>query len=258
MTTKVALLPANEDPDTFLLHQGPNAMAKILDTSIEAEFFILESAKSKLPDSNKFLQDVFEYAIHLEGDSNSPSLHIKTEQFLKKVSEILLVSYGSIELEFSRFKEQFLKFNNNTWENSYTDVETKTNKEFQEEFELLSILIMFPEFADHVASILEPSDFYNEESQEIFRKMLLHPEFTAQDWIISAGNTSLISLTSKWLEAPDIRIIKNYAVSIRIKSLKKKRDLISKQLINSDSQLNAQILEIQTEVIALKREFYHL
>ena len=257
--TKVAVLPENEDPDTFLLNQGPNAMAKILDTSIEAEIFILDSAKSKLPDSNKFLQDVFEYAIHLEGDSNSPSLHIKTEQFLKKVSEILLVSYGSIELEFSRFKEQFLKFNNNNaWENSYSKEESKPNKEFQEEFELISILIMFPEFADHVASVLEPSDFYNEESQELFKKMLLHPEFTAQDWIISAGNTSLISLTSKWLEAPDIRIIKNYAVSIRIKSLKKKRDLISKALINSDSQLNAQILEIQTEVIALKREFYHL
>ena len=257
--TKVAVLPENEDPDTFLLYQGPNAMAKILDTSIEAEIFILDSAKSKLPDSNKFLQDVFEYAIHLEGDSNSPSLHIKTEQFLKKVSEILLVSYGSIELEFSRFKEQFLKFNNNnTWEDSYSKEESKPNKEFQEEFELLSILIMFPEFADHVASIVEPSDFYHEESQELFKKMLLHPEFTAQDWIISAGNTSLIAHTSKWLEAPDIRIIKNYAVSIRIKSLKKKRDLISKQLTNLDPIVSAQILEIQTEVIALKREFYHL
>lgn len=219
---------------------------------------ILESAKTKLPDSNKFLQDVFEYAIYLEGDSNSPSLHIKTEQFLKKVSEILMVSYGSIELDFSRFKEQFLKFNNNSWENSYSKSESKADKEFHEEFELLSILIMFPEFTDHVASILEPTDFYNEESQELFKKMLLHPEFTAQDWIVTAGNTSLISLTSKWLDAPDIRIIKNYAVSIKIKSLKKKRDLISKKLINSDPQLSTQILEIQSKIFALKREFYHL
>ncbi len=256
--TKVAVLPENEDPDTFLLYQGPNAMAKILDNSIDAENFILESAKTKLPDSNKFLQDVFEYAIYLEGDSNSPSLHIKTEQFLKKVSEILMVSYGSIELDFSRFKEQFLKFNNNSWENSYSKSESKADKEFHEEFELLSILIMFPEFTDHVASILEPTDFYNEESQELFKKMLLHPEFTAQDWIVTAGNTSLISLTSKWLDAPDIRIIKNYAVSIKIKSLKKKRDLISKKLINSDPQLSTQILEIQSKIFALKREFYHL
>ena len=256
--TKVAVLPENEDPDTFLLYQGPNAMAKILDNSIDAENFILESAKTKLPDSNKFLQDVFEYAIYLEGDSNSPSLHIKTEQFLKKVSEILMVSYGSIELDFSRFKEQFLKFNNNSWENSYSKSEPKADKEFHEEFELLSILIMFPEFTDHVASILEPTDFYNEESQELFKKMLLHPEFTAQDWIVTAGNTSLISLTSKWLDAPDIRIIKNYAVSIKIKSLKKKRDLISKKLINSDPQLSTQILEIQSKIFALKREFYHL
>ena len=256
--TKVAVLPENEDPDTFLLYQGPNAMAKILDNSIDAENFILESAKTKLPDSNKFLQDVFEYAIYLEGDSNSPSLHIKTEQFLKKVSEILMVSYGAIELDFSRFKEQFLKFNNNSWENSYSKSESKADKEFHEEFELLSILIMFPEFTDHVASILEPTDFYNEESQELFKKMLLHPEFTAQDWIVTAGNTSLISLTSKWLDAPDIRIIKNYAVSIKIKSLKKKRDLISKKLINSDPQLSTQILEIQSKIFALKREFYHL
>ena len=258
VTTKVAVLPENEDPDTFLLYQGPNAMAKILDNSIDAENFILESAKTKLPDSNKFLQDVFEYAIYLDGDSNSPSLHIKTEQFLKKVSEILMVSYGSIELDFSRFKEQFLKFNNNSWENSYSKSESKADKEFHEEFELLSILIMFPEFTDHVASILEPTDFYNEESQELFKKMLLHPEFPAQDWIVTAGNTSLISLTSKWLDAPDIRIIKNYAVSIKIKSLKKKRDLISKKLINSDPQLSTQILEIQSKIFALKREFYHL
>lgn len=257
ITTKIAVLPEKEDPDSFLLSHGPNALAKILDQSLLAEHFILESAKKHLPDTSLFLKAIFEYAVHLEGEHLSPSLSINTEQFLKKSSEIIAVSFSAIELEFSRFKEQYFRFENMSWEE-------KSSKTIQEKdddaSELLAILIMFPEFIDHVASILDPCDFPTEESKEFFRKLLLHPERTANDWIVIAGNCSFIDKTSKWMQTPDIRILKNYAVSLRIKSLKKNRDLISKQInyLNDNKELSKQILLIQTELINLKRVFYNL
>lgn len=256
--TKIASLPENEDPDTFLLNNGPNSMAEILQNSQDSVSFILESAKKSLPDSNKFLQEVLEYAINLEGTNSTVTINIKTSQFLKKIAEILQVSYSSVELEFSRFRQS------NTISITNTEKEQSTSSEFYDEFELMAILVMFPEFIDHVASIVDISDFYNTETNYIFKQMLLHPEKTTQEWLIAIGNTEFIKYTSKWLEAPDIRIIQNYTVSLRIKSLKKKRTLINNELLtqdmNSDNyyQLSQQIIDIQNELVNLKQKFYHL
>ncbi|MGL5955873.1 MAG: DNA primase [Brevinema sp.] len=254
--TKIAILPENDDPDTFLLQQGANAMADILQNSQDAEKFILESATKHLPDSNKFLQEVFEYAIFLEGEDSGPSLNIRTNQFLKKTATLLSISYSSIELEFSRYKQHYSK--------DRPIIDKQQYKEFEEEFELMAILVMFPEFADHAASIVSVLDFFHQETKEIFTQILMHPEKTAQEWLITIGKTDLVSYTSKWLEAPDIRIIQNYAVSLRIKSLKRKRTLINQELFNylPDSEkhheLSTQIIELQQELINLKKMFYLL
>ncbi|MGL4676685.1 MAG: DNA primase [Brevinema sp.] len=253
---KIVILPENDDPDTFLLQQGSNAMANLLQNSQDTEKFILESANKHLPDSKRFLQDVFEYGVFLEGKTTAPSLSIKTEQFLKKITEQLNVSYSSIELEFSRSKQHYLK--------ERPPVDEKQYKEFEEEFELMAILVMFPEFTDHAASIVGIEDFFHKETKEIFTQLLLHPEKTSQEWLITIGNTDFVSYTSKWLNLPDIRIIQNYAVSLRIKSLKKKRTLINQELINyypnstEYHALSTQIMELQQELIHLKKMFYLL
>ncbi len=245
--TKIAVLPENDDPDTFLLQQGPNKMAEVIQNSKDAVDFILESAQKHLPDSNRFLQEVFEYATHLEGTVVNVSLSIKTSQFLKRVSEMLNVSYSSVELEFSRFKQHYLRTTENHFEKSEVP---KQSDFFEEEFEIVAILTMFPEFIDTVAEIVGVDDFYNPDTKDIFNQMLLHPEKLSQDWIVAIANTDIVTYTSKWLQAPDIRIIKNFSVSLRIKSLKKKRTLIN--------DLDPQILEIQQEIIDLRQKFYHL
>ena len=251
----IIVLPENEDPDTFLLNHGPNALAEALVNSINAESYILEKAKPLLPNTVSFLQSIFEYAVYLEGEHLAPSLNIKTEQFLKHSAELANISYGAVELEFSRFKERHIRGESNFTQN----MSVEKNIEDDEASELLAILIMFPEFIDFVASLVEPDDFPTEDSKEFYKMMLLHPEKDTSDWIISAGNSPFITKTSKWNSSPDMRIIKNYAVSLRIKSLKKKKDLISKQAPQDlDNILSEQIMDIQNELIELKRTRYQL
>ncbi len=248
--TKVAVLPENEDPDTFIVENGSNKMLEILQNSQESVNFVINSAQKHLPDSNKFLQEVFEYAVSLEGVVLNAPLSIKTSQFLKKVSEILNVSYNSVELEFSRFKQYYIRLQNNEFTFNST---TKNNKkDNEEEFELIAILSVFPEFIDTVASVVEVEDFYHQDTKNIFNQMLLHPEKTSQDWIIAIADTDIVSYTGKWMDSPDVRIIQNFAVSLRIKSLKKKLSLIK------ETGLTPQIINIQQELISLKQKFYNL
>ncbi|MGL4366992.1 MAG: DNA primase [Brevinemataceae bacterium] len=263
---KIICLPDQEDPDTFLLKYGPDTFSDLIDNSISAEEFVIDSTKKFLPDTKKFMQSCFEYAVHLEGNIPSVSLSIETEKFLKKLSEEAGISFSSIELEFSRFKELYFRYWNPEKE-YYDDTiieETKQLELHKEAKEILSTLILFPQFADQIATIITPEDFPSEAMQNFYREILMHPERSSDEWIMIAGSSPEIHIGSDFVTIPEIRTIKNYAVRLKIKALKQKKDDISRQILllekeNKFSQeLNNQILEIQMRMIDLKKEFYFL
>ncbi len=248
---KIALLPENDDPDTFLLKNGADSMAEILQNSQDAVYYILETAKKHLPDSSKFLESVFEYAANLEGEVTQPSLSVTTSRFLQQTAEILGVSLGSVELEFAKHKRLYFR--------SEKEEPAAALKEYEEEFELLAILIVYPEFIDYAASFVGIEDFCHEHSKDCFKQMLMHPERTSQEWILFASGKEFIDRTGKWLDPPELRVIQNYAISLRIKSLKKERALINKELSsNTNAELAGRLAEKQRELIALQEKLYEL
>jgi len=261
--TIIIQLPEEDDPDTFLLQKGPKAFDILIEQGISGEDFVLNTASKILPDIKNFLQLCFEYAIQLEGNDSSPSFTILTEQFLKKLSEKAIIRYSSIELEFARFKESYFRFG--IQEISHNNTEnTKFNTKFQSAIEILAILVSFPEFIDQIAVIVGSDDFPTEELRKIYEKILLHPEYTIKEWLITfTNNSSLLKEVAKLTNAPDIRIIKNYAINLKIDSIKQNLILLNEQLLkDKDFQINEEIskkiLNLQQELITLKQEFYYL
>lgn len=248
--TRVTALPENEDPDTFLLSNGTHAFKQLLETSVLGEDFVLETASALLPDSIAFLNSVFEYGIQLDGA-------ILTEQFLKKIAEKAAVSLASVELEFSRFRKNYERF-------SPDQKPESPKKNLTNAHELIAILINYPQFADDAAEIITPQDFADPEYEQIFRNILLNPEKTAEYWIRQVGHSNLIQEVAKVTSIPDMRIIKNHAVQIRLKSLENQSAKLSQEILKSEQTetnnyaLIEKIKELQSEKIALKNTFYHL
>lgn len=264
LLTKVACLPENEDPDSFLLAKGPGALGQTIQDSLSGEDFVLDSAKKFLPNTQQFLNAVFEYAVNLEGSGTSGILTIATEQFLKKVAEIIITSFSAVEMEFKKYKELYFKYDRSeTFDDQNSPITNKPQEHINAE-EILALLIMFPEFLDHIAQIVTPEDFPTEEMKNFYKQLLFHPERNSNEWIIIAGQTPFIKHTAKFFQAPDMRIVKNYAVGLRINSLKSQQEMISKQIIfleqknQQDLSLSQKILNIQTEIINLKKELYYL
>lgn len=259
--TKVVQLPEDDDPDTFLLQHGAQEFSVKIEHSISGEEFVLNTASHALPDTKKFLQLCFEYAISLEGENNSPSLTILTEQFLKKLSEKALVSFGTIELEFSRFKEQYFRFDKQSISHENMLAPPPVH---QKAYEILAILITFPEFIDHIALIVSPDDFPTQKLQEFYKEILFHPERTLNDWLIKvADNNPFLKEIAKLTKAPDIRIIKNYAVGLKIDSLKRTINQLSHQVLQhaneqQNIELSKKIQVFQAELIKYNQEFYNL
>ncbi|MGL4563188.1 MAG: DNA primase [Brevinema sp.] len=264
VNTSVVELPEKEDPDTFLLTQGPNALASLIEKSISGEDFVIKSAEKLLPNTQQFLQTIFEYTIFLEGSGVSNTLSIATEEFLKKISEKIRISFSSIELEFRKYKDLYFKYQKSeTFSNNHDHIEKMSSEHLLAE-EILALLIMFPEFLDSIASIVIPEDFPTEQMQNLYKEFLFYPERSSNEWIIIAGKTPYINHTSKFILAPDMRVIKNYAVGLKINSLKTQRKHISKLLMetkpNTDYNLllSKKIVEIQNNIISLKNDLYYL
>ncbi|MGL4394283.1 MAG: DNA primase [Brevinema sp.] len=258
--TLVVELPEKDDPDTFLLTNGPTAFAQLLDKAISGEEFVVKSASKFLPNTQKFLQEVFEYAVSLEGTVISSTLSIATEAFLKQVSEQINISFSAIELEFRKFKDLYLKYQKReTFSENEAQIE-QVSKEIRLAEEVLALLIMYPEFLDNIAEIISFEDFPTETMQEMYKEILFHPERSSTEWLIVAGNSPYIKHTSKFIEAPDSRTIKNYAVGLKIDSLKSQRDELSKQIHQhpEDLSLGQKIVEIQNQIIELKNDLYYL
>lgn len=248
--TRVIALPENEDPDTFLLSKGTHAFKQLLENALLGEDFVLDTASALLPDTTAFLNAVFEYGIQLDRA-------ILTEQFLKKIAEKAAVSLASVELEFSRFRKNYERFSSDPTPESPKKNSTNAH-------ELIAILINYPEFADDAAEIIAPQDFSDPEHEQIFRSILLNPEKTPEYWIRQVGNSHLIQEVAKVTSIPDMRIIKNHAVQIRLKSLENQSAKLSQEILKSEQSktnnyaLIKKIQELQSEKIALKNTFYHL
>ncbi|MGL4388994.1 MAG: DNA primase [Brevinema sp.] len=258
--TLVLELPEKDDPDTFLLSKGPAAFAELIELAISGEEFVLKSAEKFLPNTQKFLQEVFEYTVFLEGSIISNTLSIATESFLKKIAEKINISFSAVELEFRKYKDIYLKYQKQeTFYNNNSHIK-KVFTEYLLAEEILGMLIMYPEFLDNIAQIVTPDDFPSEKMKDLYKEFLFHPERSSAEWLIIAGNTPYITHTSKFIEVPDIRMIKNYAVGLKINSLKAERDKIG-TLVNQNPQdfsLGKKIVDIQNEIIRLKNDLYYL
>lgn len=253
---KVVVLPADDDPDTFLIKNGSEAFNKLLAEAIDGESFVMQKALSLLPDVQAFLSVAFEYASSLEGEIQAETFGVETESFLRRCAEKAKVSFSSVELEFSRFKNAVLR------SHSFSFEENQQKPPKNESRQLAALLLMYPELADTVAETIAPDDFSDEESKEVFTRILMSPEKTAQEWLCYWGSSSIIEDAAQITHTPDIRTVKTYAVKLRIQSLTDKIDRLSQELMKDNPTEKTEILmhikELQKEKLDLKENLYKL
>lgn len=250
---KVVIFPEEDDPDTFLLAHGVDAFAALLEQAQDSESFVMNKSLPLLPDTKAFFNVIFEYALSLEGEASNPVLQTQTDAFLRRCAQEAKTGFSSVEMSFQKFKSQALRPRLEPYPPA-----GKTQK--SEDRLLAGCLMMYPELADTVAEIVSPDDFSDAESREAFRQILLHPEKTAQEWLGQWGLSSLIEEAASFADRPDLRIVKNHALQLRIKSLGNKIELLSQILISKgeDKEILQQIQEIQKEKLDLKENFYKL
>ncbi|MGL5255248.1 MAG: DNA primase [Brevinema sp.] len=250
---KVVLLPTEDDPDTYLLTNGPEAFADLIEKAIDSEEFIMKTALELLPDVQAFLQLVFEYAFSLEGGVSGVVLSVKTDTFLRKCAQESGLSLESVILDFDRFKQHASRM-------ALTNEEAPRRRNAVDDDRVLaSVLIVYPELADTLAELIAPDDFFDEECREVVRQIFLHPEKTAQDWLAYWAASPLVEEAAQWTQAPEFRFLKTHAVRLRIKSLTHNIELMMQSINdeNSEEMLNA-ITELQKEKLSLKENFYNL
>lgn len=152
LTTKLLLLPAGEDPDSFLRRHGEKEFKKLLGRSISPIEFLLSLSGNRKRDSVR-------EAISLIATCPDP---IQKEEELKELAERTKISELTIREEIKNIHKNYKK------DQRVKDKENELKD--KDELVLLNIAISFPEKAKYILSCIDLGSINNPLIKNIFEQ----------------------------------------------------------------------------------------
>lgn len=155
LTSRMLLLPENDDPDSFLRKNGDNAFANLLSKAISPVDFVLDVSKKDRRDA---VHEAME-AVSAAGDM------IMKEDLIRELSEKAGIRETVIREEIKRIIK---KTETKAKVKAKADVETFF---YDEELLLLSSAISFPDRLADILHMVPAGEFKNQKVKNIFEKL---------------------------------------------------------------------------------------
>jgi DNA primase len=153
--SRIVALPAKEDPDSFLLKHGKEALQKLIDEAQTLPEYLKTEVSMGLS-TNKKVNLLVDLARDISGDMDR-------SLFLKGVSETFGISYPAI---ISRFKNKII------FQDANVTLDYLNKMPYPEERQLLRLLMENRELCESITEDIEASDFLEAGYREIFEVLI--------------------------------------------------------------------------------------
>lgn len=258
-------LPEKTDPDDLFREEGISSL-EVLRTKafgpieLFLKTFLPKFEKSSTQEKIKASEKLFELLNEIKSE-------IAQEDYLKKMSKIAQISINSLNKDFINFKR--LKAQRNSYSKPQISDEPKETKEItqspltQTNWELLYLIINFPEYGNQIAHLIDSNSIDNKSiTGNYLKKMLLHfheetskAELNLETLIEDTNERTLLAdIHSKELEIDDpkksindcLRILKKY-------SLNKKKAILTEK-IQKTKENDIKLIELMKEMKQINRD----
>lgn len=188
----VAVLPDGKDPYDFAMESGGEALLEYVKSNRMAplDFKIDKLWREAGNDREKFLKALFPTLAKLE----SP---IRREEALRKASEKIGSELSVVKAEFGRRSDRSPQAPKPA--SAPVTAQKKDYPGLRLELDLAALLVLYPEIAVPVASILPPEEVRHPAVKTVYQAILDDPEREGQDWAGRIESEVLSRRLAEWL-----------------------------------------------------------
>jgi DNA primase len=254
---KVVLLPADEDPDSYIKSNGPDKMAEKIENSLSFPKFIFVTLEPPWNNSSPRQKEItLRELVDISALSDSV---IRRELFLKEVAKVFDIELTTLKIELTK------SIKKTAHKEQSRPIETAEPAGWQMQFQIISVLLENPNLLEKAMLDISEKDFSDPVIQAVYKNMLalrdnianLEPAFLIdhtedldqQNLISKASNTDLGTADTE-------RMFSELAG--RLKQLNydsKCKDLITK-IKSAEKEDNRELAErYMTELNQLSEEF---
>ncbi|MDP8220071.1 MAG: DNA primase [Candidatus Stygibacter frigidus] len=234
---RIVALPLGEDPDSYLLNNGKEALQKLIDNAMTLQEYFKEEKILGLS-TNKKVNFLIDVARDIAGD-------IDRSLFLKGVSETFEVSYPAI---ISRSKNKII------FQDYNVTLDYLNSNKYPEERLLLKLMMEDKELVEKIGEDIDASWFFEAEYREIFEVLIEHNGKLNQ-----VSSYQMVVSPEVWARMSEIMLMKTPQVEIEkivrdVKLRKYRQDLAAMDKIIQAKGQQSELFEKYEELKKKVRE----